>query len=84
MYATGQKEFNIPAPPTVKDLLKDLSEKYGEKFDKWIWSGNDMPKKLLMGTIIMVNGKHIVHLQGLDTPLNDSDTVNIFPPVGGG
>ncbi|HCA40738.1 MAG TPA: hypothetical protein DEP01_04035 [Aminobacterium sp.] len=43
-----------------------------------------MPKKLLMGTIIMVNGKHIVHLQGLDTPLNDSDTVNIFPPVGGG
>jgi len=32
----------------------------------------------------MVNGRRIEFLQGLDTPLTDRDTVQIFPVVAGG
>jgi molybdopterin synthase sulfur carrier subunit len=84
MYVAGQREFSIKAPATVKELLEKLSAEYGEKFDKWIWSEEEDVKKLMMGTIIMVNGKHIAHLNGIDTALCDDDVVNIFPPVGGG
>lgn len=33
---------------------------------------------------IMKNGRDVVHLEGLDTPLADGDTVSVFPPVAGG
>lgn len=33
---------------------------------------------------ILVNGRNIRFLQGLDTPLRDGDSISIFPPTGGG
>jgi len=33
---------------------------------------------------IMKNGRDVTHLEGLDTPLADGDTVSVFPPVAGG
>lgn len=84
IYATGEKEFDMKAPATIRQLLEDFSNRFGEPFDKWIWSSNEVPRRLMPGTIIMVNGKHIAHLNGLDTPLCEEDVVNIFPPVGGG
>ena len=32
----------------------------------------------------LLNGRNTYFLQGLDTPLNDTDTVAFLPPVGGG
>lgn len=40
--------------------------------------------ELKVGTIILVNGKHVLHLQKLRTPLGDGDEVALFPPGGGG
>jgi molybdopterin synthase sulfur carrier subunit len=34
--------------------------------------------------LIIVNGRQIHHLQGLDTPLEEGDVVAIMPPVLGG
>ena len=34
--------------------------------------------------IVLVNGRRIDNLEGLDTPLKDGDEVSIFPPVAGG
>lgn len=36
------------------------------------------------GTIILVNRKNILHLQGLQTPLADGDVLAFFPPGAGG
>jgi len=33
---------------------------------------------------IMVNGRDIRHLQGLETPIDEGATLDIFPPVAGG
>ncbi|MDT8444522.1 MAG: MoaD family protein [Desulfuromonadales bacterium] len=36
------------------------------------------------GTIILVNRKNILHLQGLQTPIADGDVLALFPPGAGG
>ncbi len=36
------------------------------------------------GTIILVNRKNILHLQGLQTPVSDGDVLAFFPPGAGG
>ena len=36
------------------------------------------------GTIILVNRKNILHLQGLQTPVADKDVLAFFPPGAGG
>ncbi|HWQ30252.1 MAG TPA: MoaD/ThiS family protein [Negativicutes bacterium] len=33
---------------------------------------------------MLVNGRHIEHLQGLDTSLAENDEISIFPKVAGG
>ncbi|WP_291493398.1 MoaD family protein [Desulfurella sp.] len=39
---------------------------------------------LLAGTMILVNGKNISHLNGLDTIVQNSDSIDFFPPAAGG
>jgi molybdopterin synthase sulfur carrier subunit len=36
------------------------------------------------GTIILVNRKNILHLNGLKTPIADDDVLAFFPPGAGG
>jgi molybdopterin synthase sulfur carrier subunit len=36
------------------------------------------------GTIILVNRKNILHLQGLQTSVEDGDVLAFFPPGAGG
>ena len=80
----GKKELELDNIENVRDLLQYLSEVYGEKADKWIWQGKGERRTLMTGTLILVNGRHVYHLQGLDTKLKDSDVISIFPPSGGG
>ncbi|MDW8062111.1 MAG: MoaD family protein [Nitrososphaerota archaeon] len=34
--------------------------------------------------IVLLNGRNIRLLKGLDTPIADGDRIDIFPPAGGG
>ncbi len=70
---TGQRRLMVEGVGTVGELLKVLYAKFP-----------GFRKELERGYIILVNGHNIVHLNGLDTPLNEEDTVSIFPPLGGG
>jgi molybdopterin synthase sulfur carrier subunit len=73
------EDWNLPAA-TLRELLLGLAERHGEPFRKRV-----MPEGRLSDTIIvLVNGQHVVHLDGLDTPLQPEATVSLFPMVAGG
>lgn len=78
----GCKETSWPAAPTLRDLGEQLSAAYGPRFRGEFFS----PDAAALGerVIVMVNGRRAEFLDGLDTPLKDSDTVLIFPVVAGG
>ena len=77
---TGTKEIEIDHCYTLKELLLKLCEKYGAKFRNKIFENNSLSDEI----IILVNGRSIVHLQGLETLLNPEDEISIFPVVAGG
>ena len=76
--AVGQKtlEREYPEETTVGDVLTDLTEEY----EMDLFEDGDLRPQLS----IMKNGKDVVHLDGLDTRLDDGDTLSVFPPVAGG
>lgn len=76
--AVGQKTLTpeYPEGTTVGDVLTDLAEEY----DMNLFEDGDLRAQLS----IMKNGKDIVHLDGLDTPLDEEDVLSVFPPVAGG
>ena len=78
---TGCKEEPWPAEPDVRTLLRSLCEKHGAALHKKIY----IPGSEDLGdVIIMVNGRHIFHIGGLDAKLCGEDTVQVFPVVAGG
>jgi molybdopterin synthase sulfur carrier subunit len=71
-------EVELPKGSNMRDLLNLLCD--SSKRREGIFDGNELKPYLA----ILKNGKHIHHLNGLETKLDDSDTIVIFPPVGGG
>ncbi len=69
----GRREVEVEATSTSQ-LLQRLYELFGEPFRK----------ELEQGMIMLVNGHDVEHLRGMETPLQDGDTVSLFPPAGGG
>ena len=75
----------MPWPGGEKDLRelgKHLSEKFGAKFRGEFFSpdGSELGERI----IVLINGRNVKFLQGLDSPLRETDTVQIFPVVAGG
>lgn len=79
---TGCKETQWPAVGTILELGLQLCETYGPKFRGEFFSPDGT--KLGERVIVMVNGRRVEFLGGLETPLAPSDTVQIFPVVAGG
>jgi molybdopterin synthase sulfur carrier subunit len=78
---TGCKQEPWPVEPDVRALLASLCTKHGDRLRKKIYApGTEEPGDV----IIMVNGRHIDHLGGLDATLKEGDAVYIFPVVAGG
>ena len=77
----GKKEETWKQPAaTVGELLHEVVAQYGPQFGRWVLDKGEQ----LDLTIILVNGRDARGMQGLATPLAPTDTVTIFPPVGGG
>lgn len=65
----------------VGELLRLAEEKTGQRFlDELL----DDEKRLLAGTIILLNGENIRLQRNLETVVGDGDSVDLFSPAGGG
>ena len=76
----GEKETRVNAE-TIKETLNILSKKYGNNFKNHLLDDDGNLKPFFH---IMVNGRKIGLLNGVETKLKNGDVVDIFPPVGGG
>jgi sulfur-carrier protein len=87
-YATfraivGGKSISLPLPAgsTVSEMLQALFAHYPALTSHML----DEHGQLFPHVHVFVNGRDVPFLaQGYETALNDSDTLDIFPPVGGG
>jgi MoaD family protein len=87
LYATmrmkvGQRVVDVepPSSATVRHVLTDLTARY-PVLQEAIWDKNG---ELLGSVHVLINGRDVRYLNGLDTSLQPDDAVDIFPPVGGG
>ena len=79
VFQENQKQVELTKASTVRALLMLLCnspERRRELFDD---QGQIRPD-----LVVLRNGRSIVFLGGLDTELNDGDTVAVFLPVRGG
>lgn len=73
----GARSFRVPAP-AVRELLDEVAGRGGEGVASAIFGGPDGPARLLHRDLrVLVNGRSIDFLEGLETRLEDSDTVTL-------
>lgn len=78
-----QEKLELPAQniETVEQLLQRLQQQLTTPF---LHKLLDKQGELHAGTIILVNRRNILHLDGLQTPIHDGDVIAFFPPGAGG
>lgn len=74
---TVSREFEDGA--TVGDVLAALEADY-EGLEGQLLDGGEIREHLS----VLRNGREVVHLDGVDTGLEDGDELSVFPPVAGG
>jgi len=76
--ATVPIELTEPAP--AREILRRLVAAYPVLNGK-LW---DAEEKLTGYVMVLVNGRSLEFLNGLDTLIAPDDSLSLFPPVGGG
>jgi len=72
--------IEIQESATIADLLTGLMEKYPQLRDE-IFLENGTLKDFVN---ILLNGRNIAFIKGLDSLISDGDRIALFPPAGGG
>ena len=80
--AAGKDREVVEKAADVASLLDQLCRRFGGNLVKLLFSSDK--KELREDMTILVNGKPIRLLNGINTPLKEGDVVAIFPPVAGG
>ncbi|AFK19924.1 MoaD/ThiS family protein [Haloferax mediterranei ATCC 33500] len=77
----GQKtiHWRVDDGSTVGNVLHSLEAEYDGFSGQLIENGDIRPH-----VNVLKNGREVVHLDGLETDLEDGDAVSVFPPVAGG
>jgi molybdopterin synthase sulfur carrier subunit len=76
----GEVFLDFDSPPTVWKLVEAISREVGEDISPWLVHPDN---SIQMGTMVLLEGKNILHMDGMET-IVDVSSVSIFPPAGGG
>jgi sulfur-carrier protein len=80
LVGISKTEINLPEPTPASQVLNHLGRLYPALEPK-IFDGIGR----LKGSItVLLNGRSLEYLDGLDTLVTDTDKLSLFPPVGGG
>ncbi|ABX31126.1 MoaD family protein [Petrotoga mobilis SJ95] len=73
-------DYQLSGSKSVKEIIKLLDQEFDNYFSRKLLENGELKS----GTIVLLNGRNIRHLQGLDTLVENKDEITIFPPSGGG
>jgi len=82
MLKRGEDEFELGEGALLSDLLNKLVGIYGEPFQKEVYEPG--LKDLKTGFVVTVNGVLMGQLHGVDTRLNEGDSVILMTLMSGG
>ena len=80
----GKREIEllVTEGSTVEDLIQNMTIRWGEALSSRLFEPGT--HKLFSHIQIMVNGRAMGFLNGMDTALHDGDEVLLLPPAAGG
>jgi len=73
-------EVEVRGPIVMRQLIDLACEKTTPKLKADLLEGQAIKK----GTLLLVDGRNVLFLDGLDTLVNDQQVIAFFPPGGGG
>jgi len=80
---TQIEELTLPIDDgsNIKNMLEQLSSKFGKKFEDLIFKASENLSKYV---IVTINGKDIRTLEGLNTKIQLDDEISFIPAIAGG
>lgn len=78
IFRGREETIELRSGSSIGDLLNLLCNSPARR--EQIFDGTDLKPQMM----VLKNGNHVKHLNGIDTTLDDGDTVVLIPPVGGG
>lgn len=80
LLGTNAVDLPLAEPAPVGTVLRQLAAHHPALGEK-LWDDSGRMTGLVT---VLLNGRSIEYLAGMETPITDSDTLSLFPPVGGG
>jgi molybdopterin converting factor small subunit len=81
---SGKKRFQLKLeePATVRKAVMKLTEKFSDEFKQALVSSQI--SEIMPNALILVRGKEISALQGLETEVRDAEEIVLVPIIHGG
>lgn len=77
---TGQASYDVSAE-TAREAVQAGILRFGDDFKDEVLESTG---ELRPGVILLIDGKNVVFMDGLDTPVDQGAEVSLFPPSSGG